>query len=91
MASQNCKPFEKRRLLIGDDPHGYKLCDHPRNAPAIRAGDRHTQKKAGHPIMDLMDDTPDGDVCCGLCCGGCDWIREFAYIGKHRRGKDSTK
>jgi hypothetical protein len=84
MASQNRKPFAERRLLVGDDPHGYDLRLHPRNAPAIKAGYRHTQKHDG-VIMDLMDDTPNGDVCCGLCCSLCDWEREFAYIGKHQR------
>jgi hypothetical protein len=34
-----------------------------------------------------MDDTPDGDVSCGLCCSLCDWEREFAYIGRHKRSK----
>lgn len=86
MASQNQKSFEERRLLVGDDPHGFKLRDHPKNQAAVRIALNHEQKcKLGGGIMDLMDDTPDGDVVCGLCCGACDYIREFPYIGRHQR------
>jgi len=86
MASQNGKPFEKRRLLVGDDPHGFNLRLHPRNTPAVRAAERHEKKcKSDGFTQDLMDDTPDGDVCCGFCCSSCDWSREFAYIGRHKR------
>ena len=86
MASQNRKPFEKRRLLVGDDPHGFKLRDHPRNQAAVRIALNHEQKcrKSGF-MQDLMDDTPEGDVACGLCCSACDYIREFPYIGQHLR------
>lgn len=83
MASQNGKPFEKRKLYKGDDPYGYKLEDHPKNAAAGRAAYRH-EEKMGHSTTVLMDDTPQGDVCCGFCCLSCDWIREFAYIGPFR-------
>ena len=86
MASQNSKPFEKRRLLSGDDPHGFKLRDHPKNQSAVRISLNHEAKcKNGGFIQDMMDDTPDGDVACGLCCSSCDWVREFPYIGRHRR------
>ena len=71
-------------LLLGDDPHGYELRHHPSNIATINAGLRHEQK-CGGGTLDLMDDTPDGDVCCGFCCAGCDWEREFADIGRHRR------
>lgn len=86
MASQNHIAFEQRRMLIGDDPHGFTLRDHPRNRPALSAYMRHEETcKNGGVVIDLMDDTPDGDVCCGFCCCGCDWFREFAYIGRHKR------
>lgn len=86
MASQNSKPYEMRRLLAGDDPHGLTLRRHPMNQASVRIALNHEQKCKGYGMMlDLMDDTPDGDVCCGLCCSFCDYQREFPYIGRHLR------
>jgi hypothetical protein len=78
MIRQMERPYEQRRLYKGDDPHGYKLREHPKNAGAVLIAYKHAQR-SGHNVTDLMDDTPDGDVVSGMCCIGCDWFREFPY------------
>lgn len=82
--SQNNLPYEKRRMLDGDDPEGFKLRDWPTNQRVVRASEVH-ELKTDHSTTDLMDDTPEGDVCCGICCSGCDWYREFPYSGLRPR------
>lgn len=93
--SQNHLPYEKRRLLYGDDPQGYKLRDWPTNQRVVRAAEAH-EKKTGHATIDLMDDTPENDVVCGICCLRCDWVGVFPYSGlripkKFERGRKAQK
>lgn len=71
------------RLLDGDDPKGFELRNHPKNAGAMRIAQKHEDNCGGIQI-DFMDDTPEGDVCAGILCCGCEWVQLFPYRGKQR-------
>ena len=76
-------------LLPGDDPHGFKLRDHPSNSSQMRAAIRHEQRECHH-TSELYADTPQGDVAIGMCCYACDWQTYFRYTGR-RKPKNTVR